>query len=158
MHFRLFCYVTLTVLVTISKGSMCPNAIELGSYGIAPWGTLAAFADPSAKWLEAPVGSIVYYLSYTNEQSSEILGKLHIIGNALFQVTVNGISLGNFVGVWNSSAYTKIPISLVLVSMNLCCRLHHAVRHLISPDLNFWNRDRMQCRSLLSRAVLVLEV
>ncbi len=100
---------------------MCPPAQELGNYGMQPWGTSSNFADLNAKWIAAPTGSIIYYLSYTNAYNSVIAGKLHMIGDTTFQVSLNGNSLGSFAGSWDSSAYTKIPITLRQVMKCLLC-------------------------------------
>ena len=96
---------------------MCSPAQELGVYGILPWGSSSNFADSNAKWIAAPAGSISVYLSYINAYPSAIAGKLHMIGDTKFQISLNGVGLGSFSGSWNSISYTKIPITLRQVAV-----------------------------------------
>jgi hypothetical protein len=103
--------VFVTQLV-VSSARMCPPVQELGNYGMAPWGSSSNFADSNAKWIAAPAGSVTVYLSYINTYPSAIAGKLHMMGNTTFQISLNGVTLGSFVGTWNTISYTKIPITL----------------------------------------------
>ena len=114
--------VFFVALILVCRGLICPPAVELGPYGILPWGTLTSFADPTAKWLAAPIGSRVFYYSFKNDKFSKIVGKLHIVGNSIFQVTLNGLSLGRIVGTSNSSSYTKIPVSFPQVEFMFVVR------------------------------------
>ncbi len=91
------------------EGVMCKPVQELGNFGIIPWGSASFFADPTAKWIATSFGSTNLYLSYRNDYHSAIAGKLHIIGDVQFEVFLNGVNLGDFGGVWNNSAYTRIP-------------------------------------------------
>ena len=102
----------LVIQLVGSSARMCPPAQELGIYGISPWGSTSNFADSNAKWIAAPSGNMTVYLSHINTYPSAIAGKLHMIGDAVFQVSLNGVSLGRFAGSWNSISYSKIPITL----------------------------------------------
>jgi hypothetical protein len=88
---------------------VCRNAIELGSYGILPWGSPVPFADPTANWLATSLGPVTFYFRYINTGSGFIRSKLHILGFASFQININGYNLGNFTGMWNTNTYTRIP-------------------------------------------------
>jgi hypothetical protein len=138
----------ISMLVTQLIGSsarMCNPAQELGSYGMAPWGSSSNFVDSNAKWIAAPAGAVTVYLSYINAYPSAIAGKLHMLGETTFQVSLNGASLGNFSGSWNSVSYTKVPITLRQVVACLCFSVvkvkHTSIMTLIAY---FWCRDRTQ--------------
>jgi hypothetical protein len=106
-----------------SAARMCLPAQELGNYGMAPWGSSSNFNDSNAKWIAAPAGSVTVYLSYINTYPSAIAGKLHVMGKATFQISLNGVNLGSFVGSWNTISYTKIPIAIrqVVAAETLKC-------------------------------------
>jgi hypothetical protein len=122
-------YVLLALIEFLARfrtceGVMCQPVQELGTFGIAPWGSTSFFADPTAKWIStSKIGSTTLYLSYRNEYPSAIAGKLHIIGDVQFEVSLNGVNLGRFVGIWNNSAYSRIPVNFRQVNLLLAARM-----------------------------------
>jgi hypothetical protein len=102
----------------ICEGVMCQPVQELGTFGIDPWGSTTFFADPAAKWIATSYGSMTtLHLLYRNEFSSAVAGKLHVIGDVQFEISLNGVNLGNFVGTWNTSGYTRIPVNFRQVKL-----------------------------------------
>lgn len=103
-----------------SATDLCKQAHELGPYGISPWGTDSAFADPTARWLATTNDSVQFSFRFRNVHQGSVAGKLHVLGNAYFIIAVNGKVTGNFTGSWRSNDYTKVPVRFTQVTDSIC--------------------------------------
>ncbi|KAF6252726.1 hypothetical protein COO60DRAFT_1463575 [Scenedesmus sp. NREL 46B-D3] len=103
------------------------SANELGKYGMAPWGSAAAFVAPDAQWIwnsstaatSAPVGTGVKFSSqYFHDADAPIAATLHVVLDDRGAVKVNGQLLNGSqghqvaMGGWETKDYSKMPVTL----------------------------------------------
>lgn len=98
------------------------SAIDLGGFGVDPWGRQATFPDNDARWIwnssgareSAPMERVLFFKEFTNRKMTVVKATVNCIADNVAVIKVNGKEVGSKAGGWDAGSALQ-PISIELV-------------------------------------------